>query len=68
MAARIDREREGAFLEYVGDLVEEDLIWSPTTAVEVEGLCKSLEPGKWMGCDGISPRLIRWVAQEITVK
>ena len=49
LAARIGREREGAFLEYMGDRVEEDLIWGPTTPAEVEGLCRSLEPGKGVG-------------------
>ena len=66
LAARVGKHREGAFLEYMGDRVEEDLIWGPTTPVEVEGLCRGLEPGKGKGWDGVSPRVIREVAREVS--
>ena len=42
LAARLGRERDGAFLQYVGPWVEEDLIWQPMTPDEV------VEDG--MGC------------------
>ena len=66
LAARVGKYREGAFLEYMGDRVEEDLIWGPTTPVEVEGLCRGLEPGKGKGWDGVSPRVLREVAREVS--
>ena len=66
LADRLARERDGAFLEYMGDRVEESLIWSPTTPGEVEGLCVRLEAGKGMGWDGISPRVIKGVARELS--
>ena len=53
-------------MEYMGGRGKEDLIWGPTTPVEVEGLCRSLEPGKAVGWDGVSPRVIREVAREIS--
>ena len=49
LAARIGRVRDGEFLEYMGQRVDESLIWSPTTPAEVEGLCRGLDPGKGMG-------------------
>jgi hypothetical protein len=49
LAARIKKEREGAFLDYMGDRVRESLFWRTTTALEVEGLCGSLDPNKGMG-------------------
>ena len=52
LATRLGRERDGAFLEYMGERVEEDLIWSPTTPGEVEELCGRLETGKAAGWDG----------------
>ena len=66
LAARLGREENGAFLEYMGDRVEEDLIWSPTTPAEVEELCRALEVGKGAGWEGVSPRVIRGVAQELS--
>ena len=42
LAARIKREREGAFLEYMGDRVEEFLFWNPVTPKELEELCGAL--------------------------
>ena len=38
MAARLGGTRDGEFLEYMGDRVEESLTWSPTTPGEVEAL------------------------------
>ena len=66
LAAKIGKEREGAFLEYMGTRVEESLFWSPTTPAEVEELCRSLVPGKGMGWDGVSPRVIKGVARELS--
>ena len=65
LAARLGNERDGAFLEYMGERVEESLIWSPTTPGEVEELCRGLKPEKGSGWDGISPRVIKAVAREI---
>jgi hypothetical protein len=66
LAAKIKREREGAFLDYMGDRVEGSLFWRPTTPLEVEELCGSLDPHKGMGYDEISPRVIKTVAREIS--
>ena len=49
LASRIGGVRDGAFLEYMGERVEELLIWSPTTPAEVEELCGGLVPGKGAG-------------------
>ena len=49
LAARLGRERDGAFLEYMGDRVGESLNFEPTTPAEVAELCRALEPGKGMG-------------------
>ena len=49
LAARLGRERDGAFLEYMGERVGESLFLRPTTPAEVEELCRSLDPGKGMG-------------------
>ena len=49
LAARIAKEREGAYLEYMGDRVEESLIWGPTTPMEVEELCPGLKPDMGKG-------------------
>ena len=66
LAARLGREQDGAFLEYMGRRVEESLIWSPTTPGEVEELCRALVPGKAAGWDGVSPGVVRGVAREIS--
>jgi hypothetical protein len=65
LAAKINKERKGAFLDYMGDRVEESLFWRPTTPQEVEELCGSLDPHKGMGYDEISPRVFRTVVREI---
>ena len=49
----------------MGPKVEEELFWRPTTAIEVEEICKHLNPGKSAGWDGVSPRVIKAVASEI---
>ena len=61
LAARVGKERDGAFLEYMGQRVEESLVWSPTTPAEVEELCRALQPGKGVGWDGVSPRVVIWL-------
>ena len=38
LARRIKKERDGAFLEYMGDHVEGFLFWRPVTPKEVEEL------------------------------
>ena len=66
LAAGVQKEREGAFLEYMGEPVGESLIWSPTTPGEVEELCRGLESGKASGWDGVAPRVIKGVARELS--
>jgi hypothetical protein len=61
---RVRKER-GAFLDYMGDKVEESLFWRPTTPLEVKELCGALDLHKGMGWDEISPRVIKMVACEI---
>ena len=63
MAARLGKERDGAFWEYMGEQVEELLILSLTTPLEVEGLCPAKEGGRvgWGGSGGI-----KGVAREIS--
>ena len=66
LAGRIAKERDGAFLGYMGDRVEESLTWCPTTPAEVEGLCRGLDGGKAVGWDGVSPRVVKGVARELS--
>ena len=66
LASRIEGVREGAFLEYMGDRVEESLIWSPTTPDEVWELCRDLQGGKGAGWDGVAPRVVKGVARELS--
>jgi hypothetical protein len=54
LAAQIEKEREGAFLEYMGDRVDGSLFCKATTPLDMEELCGSLEP-----CKGISGPLSR---------
>jgi hypothetical protein len=65
LAAKIKWEREGAFLDYVGDRVKGSLFWRPKTPLEVEELCGSLDPHKGIGWDEVSPQVIKTVACEI---
>ena len=65
LARKIGRQREGCFKDYLGPKVEDDLFLCPTTAVEVEEICKNLNPGKSAGWDGVSPRVIKAVATEL---
>jgi hypothetical protein len=39
LVVKISREREGAFLDYMGDRVEETIFWRPTIPLEVQELC-----------------------------
>ena len=66
LAARLGKERDGAFLEYMGGRVEGSLIWRPTTPGEVEELCRALAPGKAAGWDGVSPRVVRGMARKLS--
>ena len=65
LAARIGKERDGAFLDYMGERVEGSLFWRAVTPKEVEELCRVLVPQKGVGWDGVSPGVIREVAWEI---
>ena len=46
--------------------MDQSLLWRPTTPSEVEELCRGLKPDKAAGWDGVSPRVIRGVAREIS--
>ena len=39
LAAKIQGGRKGAFLDYMGDRVNTDIHWRPTTPLEVENQC-----------------------------
>ena len=65
LAGKIAKERGKEYTDYMGDRVSENLVWRPTTPVEVEGLCRGLESRKGMGWDGVSPRVIKAVAAEL---
>jgi len=64
---RIRKERDGAFLEYMGYRVEGSLFWRPVTPKEVEELCGALVSHKGMGWDGVSPRVMKGVARQISI-
>ena len=66
LARRIKRDKERNFKDYMGAPVEGNLYWRPTTPSEVEELCRALEGNKGMGWDGVSPRVIKAVAREIS--
>ena len=66
LAAKIFLPSEEGFSEYLGDRVSESFHWRPTTAKEVEDICRALDPGKGMGWDGISPKVIKAVAGELS--
>ena len=66
LARKISKQREGCFKDYLGPKVEEELFLCPTTAIEVEEICKNLNPGKSSGWDGVSPRVIKAVATELS--
>ena len=66
LARKISKQREGCFKDYLGPEVEEELFLCPTTATEVEEICKNLNPGKSSGWDGVSPRVIKAVATELS--
>ena len=50
----------------MGERVEESFPLSPTTPAEVEELCTALDPGKGVGWDGVSPRVVKGVARELS--
>lgn len=66
LAAKIWLDNDKGFLDYMGERSTEELIWRPSTAKEVEGICQGLNPGKGMGWDGVSPRVIKAVAKELS--
>ena len=66
LAAKIPKEQQRVFRDYMGAEVEESLFLTPTTPQEIEELCLSLESGKGMGWDGVSPRVIKGVARQLS--
>ena len=48
LAAKIWLDNDKGFLDYMGERSTEELIWRPSTAREVEGICQGLHPGKGM--------------------
>ena len=66
LAKKVPTEPERNFKDYLGDRVEDNLYWRPTSPIEVEEFCQALEGNKGMGWDGISPRDIKAVAREIS--
>ena len=64
LAAKI-YERDGTYLEYMGERVAETLYWRPTTSLEVEELLKGLDQGKATGWDEVSPRVVKQVVAEL---
>ena len=66
LAKKIGRERNSSFTDFMGNRVTDTLFLRPTTPKEIEELCKSIEASKGMGWDGISPRVIKAVAKEIS--
>ena len=66
LAAKLPIERERGFKDYLRNSVPESLVLSQTTPAEIEALCLALEPGKGAGWDGVSPRVIKGVAREIS--
>ena len=65
LAGKIKPVKDKDFKDYLGNRVREDLIFQPTSANEVEAACLGLQPGKGMGWDGVSPKVIKSVAGEL---
>ena len=65
LAARVPKEKRGS-KDYMGPEVQDSLFLTPTTAQEVKELCQDLEPNKGAGWDGVSPRVIKGVAEQIS--
>ena len=65
LAAKIKADRSMTFSDFLGDRVKNDLYLCPTNQKEVETLCRNLKPFKGAGWDGVSPRVIKAVADEI---
>ena len=66
LASKIRSNDSGDFRKYMGNKVEEGLIWRPTSPVEIEEICRGLNPNKGSGWDGVSPRVIKAVATELS--
>ena len=65
LAARIPKEKK-EFKDYMGPMVQDSLVLTPTTPQEVKQLCQELEPCKGLGWDGVSPRVIKGVAEQLS--
>jgi len=50
----------------MGEKVDDNFLWQPTSANEVEEICRELNPRKGMGWDGISPKVIKAVSRELS--
>lgn len=50
----------------IWETVNTDMHWRPTTPLEVENLCQGLKPFRGAGWDGVSPRVIKAVVEEIS--
>ena len=65
LAARLGRQQEEAFLEYMGDRATDEFVWRPTSPMEVEEACRGLDTTKAAGWDGVSPRVVKAAAGEL---
>ena len=66
LASRFNHVRDGAFMQFMGEEVNENLYWRPATPWEVEELLVGLESGKAAGWDEISPKVVKRVARELS--
>ena len=65
LAAKIKKEQR-SYREFMGEPVQESFILTPTTPQEIEDLCLALDPGKGIGWDEVSPKVIKGVAKELS--
>ena len=65
LAAKVPKV-QAKFEDYLGERIQESLILSPTSPLEVEQICLALDSQKGMGWDGVSPRVIKGVAKELS--
>ena len=65
LAAKIKKEQR-SFREFMGEPVQESCILTPTTPQEIEDICIALDPGKGVGWDEVSPKVIKGVAKELS--
>ena len=65
LAAKIRKEQR-CFRDFMGESVQESFILTPTTPQEIEDLCLDLDPGKGLGWDEVSPKVIKGVAKELS--